>query len=71
MNKLKIGDIVTRKSYGCDICFKIVDIKRENNENIVTLKGIDYRLLADSPESDLILQLHKNDNEFSNRCINL
>lgn len=56
MGILKIGDIVARKSYGSDIFFKVVDIKQNAEENIVTLKGICYRIQADAPESDLILQ---------------
>lgn len=56
MSIFKIGDIVTRKSYGSDIFFKIVEIKNEGGENIATLKGITYRLEADAPESDLLLQ---------------
>lgn len=56
MGMLKIGDIVARKSYCCDILFKIVDISRTDKENAVTLKGICYRIQADAPESDLILQ---------------
>lgn len=45
-----IGDIVTRKSYGNDILFKIIDIK----EKIIYLKGINIRLLADSEQEDLV-----------------
>lgn len=56
MNDLKVGDIVARKSYGLDILFKVVDINNRGDENILTLKGICYRILADAPESDLILQ---------------
>jgi spore coat assemly protein len=59
MGILKIGDIVARKSYSCDILFKVVDICPKGNENIVNLKGICYRIQADAPESDLILQTEK------------
>lgn len=46
---MKQGELVVRKSYGGDVIFKIdaIDVKR------AVLKGIDYRLLADSPVSDL------------------
>ncbi len=54
MNDLKIGDVVARKSYGADIYFKIVDIKQVNGEQVITLKGISYRIEADAPESDLV-----------------
>ena len=40
MANFKIGDIVARKSYGYDIFFKVVDIKDNGKENIITLKGI-------------------------------
>lgn len=56
MANLKIGDIVARKSYGYDIFFKVVDIKNDGKENVITLKGITYRIQADAPESDLIVQ---------------
>jgi spore coat assembly protein len=52
----KVGDIVARKSYGNDILFKVVEIKKSGKENMVTLKGINYRIEADAPESDLALQ---------------
>lgn len=45
----KVGDIVSRKSYQNDILFKIIDI----TDNVVTLKGVDLRLYADSDVSDL------------------
>jgi spore coat assembly protein len=56
MSKLKIGDIVSRKSYNSDILFKVVDIKNEGGKETIVLRGICYRLEADAPESDLVLQ---------------
>ncbi|MCX7843302.1 MAG: hypothetical protein N2489_09560 [Clostridia bacterium] len=56
MGKFKIGDIVARKSYGCDILFKVTEMRRVGEENIAVLKGIDYRIEADAPETDLVLQ---------------
>lgn len=47
----KIGDLVTRKKYGNDIIFKIVNIE----QNKVILKGLDIRLYADSYIDDLVL----------------
>ena len=44
-----IGDIVTRKSHNNDVVFKITNIK----EDTVYLKGINIRLVADSPIDDL------------------
>ncbi len=45
----KIGDMVTRKSYQNDILFEIMDI----DDDVALLKGVDVRLCADSPLSDL------------------
>lgn len=49
--EFKIGDYVTRNSYGNDIVFVIVDI----SENEAILKGFDVRLIANSPLDDLRL----------------
>lgn len=45
----KIGDLVSRKSYNNDTIFKITNII----DDICYLKGVDVRLYADSPKSDL------------------
>lgn len=51
---MEIGDIVVRKSYGKDITFKIIDKKSvDGGEEIYILKGINLRILADSPLNDL------------------
>lgn len=44
-----IGDYVTRKSYNNDTIFIIHEIK----DDLVILRGVDIRLYADSPISDL------------------
>lgn len=46
---MRQGDFVTRKSYGGDVIFKIERIERLN----VVLRGVEYRLLADAPLTDL------------------
>ena len=52
---IEIGDLVTRKSHGDDILFKVTGISiGETGENQYELKGLHMRLLADAPESDLI-----------------
>ena len=56
----KIGDVVTRNSYGNDIIFEIIDM----NGNNCVLKGIDVRLYADSNVEDLKLFLDKRDDNF-------
>ena len=47
---LKIGDIVGRKSYGCDIFFRIVAVRGDK----VILQGLSYRIEADASSDDLI-----------------
>ncbi|MFH5186710.1 sporulation peptidase YabG [Paenibacillus sp. TAB 01] len=46
---MKQGDLVTRRSYGGDIIFKIQEVQRQH----AVLRGVDYRLLADAPLNDL------------------
>ncbi|WNQ11664.1 sporulation peptidase YabG [Paenibacillus aurantius] len=46
---MRQGDLVVRKSYGGDVVFKIQGADGER----VLLKGVEFRLLADSPASDL------------------
>lgn len=52
--KIKKGDIVGRKSYGKDVFF-IVDkiLKSRINNEFAILKGLNIRVLADSPTEDL------------------
>lgn len=53
MYEYKIGDVVTRKSYGNDLFFKIVNLWEKNGIKMAGIKGISYRIEADSPEEDL------------------
>jgi spore coat assemly protein len=71
MNMFKIGDIVARKSYGCDILFKIDDILESKQGIIMILKGITYRLLADAPESDLLLKTENLIKDCNDRKLNV
>ncbi len=52
--KIKKGDIVGRKSYGKDVFFIVDKIlkSRLNNESAI-LKGLNIRVVADSPTEDL------------------
>ena len=51
---MNIGDMVTRKSYNNDIIFKIVSfIIDSNNQKFAILKGVAFRVLADSNIEDL------------------
>jgi spore coat assembly protein len=52
---IKVGDIVARKSYGFDIMFKVYDIVIGNDSSrTICLKGLNYRLFADAPETDIV-----------------
>jgi spore coat assembly protein len=66
-----VHSIVGRKSYDCDILFRITDIKEENGEKIAILFGEDYRLIADAPLSDLTEiepeDRHKMEREFHSK----
>lgn len=69
---MKIGDIVVRKSYGRDITFKILDI----NNGIYTIKGINLRIIADSPledlerlESNILFKNEKNYQRHINKAV--
>jgi spore coat assembly protein len=54
MDDIKVGDVVARKSYGKDINFKVNEIiKKQDVENMCVLTGVDVRLIADAPQSDL------------------
>ncbi len=53
MTKIKEGDIVARKSYSCDVFFKVIEVYKSNQETYALLKGLDLRLCASSPVSDL------------------
>lgn len=57
---IRIGDFVTRKSYGNDIVFKVVGIEGNN----CFLYGSCIRLSADSPLQDLVLYDKEIDDDF-------
>ena len=60
----KIGQYVTRKKYNNDVVFKVIDIK----DNIVFLKGVEVRLLADAFENDLVECQYCKKKEEIKRC---
>jgi spore coat assembly protein len=68
MSELKVGDIVARKSYGCDVFFKVVNITESGGDRIITLKGISYRIEADAPEWDLEVQPENRVREYRDKC---
>lgn len=51
---IKVGDLVGRRSYNCDIVFRVHDIVKQNNKTIIILKGMNLRIIADAPESDVV-----------------
>ena len=55
---IKIMDIVGRRSYNCDILFRIIDIRKVNDQKIAVLYGEDFRLVADAPYEDLVVVDH-------------
>lgn len=65
---IKMMDIVGRKSYHCDILFRVIDLRQESGQKIAVLYGEDFRLVADAPYEDLIImkpaQLRKKTQEF-------
>lgn len=48
---LKVGDFVTRKSYGNDLLFRVSKIDQQS----VIIVGEELRLIADAPASDLLI----------------
>ena len=69
MPQIKPGDVVTRKSYSGDIFFKVVKIKHGGKKETAVLKGMDVRLLADAPVSDLELKDATDIFKFRHNCI--
>lgn len=54
MKAIAKGDVVGRKSYNCDIYFKVIDIfDDDNGVSYAWLKGLDLRLVATSQLHDL------------------
>jgi spore coat assembly protein len=53
VQNIKIGDVVTRKSYGGDIYFKVDNIVGVQGQERAVLLGLVYRLWADAPLNDL------------------
>jgi spore coat assembly protein len=54
MDKIDIGSIVGRLSYGKDVIFKVCGFEENmDGSRTVLLKGVNERLKADALESDL------------------
>jgi len=54
MSSIQVGDYVGRISHGSDILFKVVEVFTDNDEKRAILRGVDVRLFADAPLSDLV-----------------
>ncbi|HHY45690.1 MAG TPA: sporulation peptidase YabG [Firmicutes bacterium] len=55
MEKISVGDTVSRKSYGADLLFVVVRIAGDSPKNAkALLRGLNVRLYADAPLSDLV-----------------
>jgi spore coat assemly protein len=55
---IKLMDVVARRSYNCDILFRVTDFYERNGQKFAVLYGEDFRLVADSPYDDLIIVNH-------------
>lgn len=64
MERIHLGDIVSRISYGGDILFKVVGMKSFRNGKVLKLKGISYRIEADAPECDVEVQSEMRVDEY-------
>lgn len=53
--EININNIVGRKSYNCDLLFRVIDIRTINHQKVAILYGEDLRLIADAPYTDLIV----------------
>lgn len=67
--KVKNGDYVTRKSHGKDILFNVEKIIKlsDGRENAI-LKGVTYRIKADSPIEDLCIISKKEAMSIIEKC---
>ncbi|GGE84572.1 spore coat assembly protein [Priestia taiwanensis] len=62
---VRVGDLVGRTSHGCDLLFRVIEIKEENGQKTAILYGEDVRLIADAPIHDLVLV---DEGEYSKRA---
>ena len=52
---IKLMDIVGRRSYHCDILFRVIDLREIDGQKYAVLYGEDFRLMADAPYQDLVV----------------
>ncbi len=53
--EIQVNQIVGRKSYKCDIPFRVIRFYQHNGETYALLYGEDIRLIADAPIHDLVV----------------
>lgn len=69
MSGIKDGDVVTRKSYGGDIYFKVIRVfNGEDGREYARLKGLDLRLEATSSLDDLVKVDQLNVSQYWHHC---
>ena len=61
---IQLNQIVGRKSYKCDIPFRVIRIYKLNGKPYCLLYGEDIRLIADAPLDDLVVLDHQRRNEL-------
>ena len=64
---LKVNDYVTRLSHQHDMVFQIINITEDGN---YILKGVNIRLIADSPKEDLVLYEELEETEEEREFLN-
>ncbi|RDU34808.1 sporulation peptidase YabG [Neobacillus piezotolerans] len=68
---IKKMDIVGRRSYNCDILFRVIDIVEKDGRQVAYLYGEYIRLAADAPIEDLIVmgmaEMQKLTNEYRSK----
>jgi spore coat assemly protein len=69
---IKVGDLVGRKSYNYDIVFRVHDIVKQGDKTVIVLKGMNLRIIADAPESDVVKlptsKINENIKNFDDRA---
>ncbi len=68
---IKLMDIVGRRSYHCDILFRVIDFREMNGQRFAILYGEDFRLVADAPCDDLVMINQKERVKLSQEFRNL
>ncbi|WP_408008870.1 sporulation peptidase YabG [Pseudalkalibacillus sp. A8] len=64
---IQVGDIVGRRSYQCDLLFRVVTISED--QSIVELAGEDMRLIADAPMDDLVVMNRDEQQQIKRKII--